>query len=365
MKQFFGADGIRGEANSGLTVLHAFQIGRFLGWYYGRAHRCKVAIGKDTRRSSYMFEDALSAGLTASGADVYLLHVTTTANVAYTVRTEEFDCGIMISASHAPFYDNGIKLLNGHGEMPEPSVIEELEKYLAGEIPELPLAVGDKIGCTTDYAAGRNRYIGYLLMLATHSFRGKRIALDCANGSAFFMARSVFESLGAKVYTIHCEPDGTNINQDCGSLYPEDLQRYVAEEHLDIGFAFDGDADRCIAVDETGCVVDGDRLLYLCASYMRDIGQLSADTVVITSKAGQGLNKALKEAGIRCVQAETGSGNVYKAMMEHGARLGGDPDGHLIFGKYASTCDGILTALKIMEVILERKKTLHELAWEY
>lgn len=362
MGKYFGTDGFRGEANVTLTVQHAFQIGRFLGWYYGRDHKCKVAIGKDTRRSSYMFEDALSSGLTASGADVYLLHVTTTPSVAYVVRTEEdFDCGIMISASHNPFYDNGIKILNSRGEKLEESVIVEIERYLDGQMPEAPLAKREEIGCTIDYSAGRNRYIGYLITLATRSFKNKRVGLDCANGSSFTIAKSVFDALGAKTYVIHNDPDGTNINRDCGSTHIHVLQEFVKEQKLDVGFAYDGDADRCIAVDEKGNVVDGDSILYLCGKYMKEKGQLANNTIVTTIMSNFGLYKALEEAGIDYVKTAVGDKYVYENMLENGHRLGGEQSGHIIFSKYASTGDGILTSLKVMEVMLEMKQPLSKL----
>ncbi len=362
MGKYFGTDGFRGEANVKLTVQHAFQIGRFLGWYYGRDHKCKVAIGKDTRRSSYMFEDALSSGLTASGADVYLLHVTTTPSVAYVVRTEEdFDCGIMISASHNPFYDNGIKILNSRGEKLEESVIQEIERYLDGQMPEAPLATREAIGCTVDYAAGRNRYIGYLISLATRSFKNKRVGLDCANGSAFTIAKSVFDALGAKTYVIHNNPDGTNINRNCGSTHIQVLREFVKENQLDVGFAFDGDADRCIAVDEQGQVADGDAILYVCGKYMREKGQLANNTIVTTIMSNFGLYKALEEENISYVKTAVGDKYVYENMLENGHRLGGEQSGHIIFSKYASTGDGILTSLKIMEVMMEEKQPLSKL----
>ena len=370
MGKYFGTDGFRGEANISLTVEHAFKIGRFLGWYYGRAHKgtdhkCRVAIGKDTRRSSYMFEDALSAGLTASGADVYLLHVTTTPSVAYVVRTEEdFDCGIMISASHNPYYDNGIKILNGRGEKLEESVIQEIERYLDGEMPEAPLAHREQIGCTTDYSAGRNRYIGYLITLATRSFKGKRIGLDCSNGSAFSIAKSVFDALGAKTYVINNEPDGTNINRDCGSTHIEVLQEYVKEKHLDIGFAYDGDADRCIAVDENGNVVDGDRIMYVCGKYLMEQGKLKDNTVVTTIMSNLGLYKACDKIGMKYEQTAVGDKYVYENMLKNGYVLGGEQSGHIIFSKHARTGDGILTSLMVMEAIIEKKQTLGTLADE-
>ena len=362
MGKYFGTDGFRGEANVNLTVEHAFKIGRFLGWHYGRDHKCRVAIGKDTRRSSYMFEDALSAGLTASGADVYLLHVTSTPSVAYVVRTEEdFDCGIMISASHNAFYDNGIKILNGRGEKLEESVIQEIERYLDGEIPEAPLARREEIGRTVDYAAGRNRYIGYLITLATRSFKNKRVGLDCSNGSAFMIAKSVFDALGAATYVINNNPDGTNINKDCGSTHIHVLQDFVREHRLDVGFAYDGDADRCIAVDENGNVVDGDKILYVCGKYMKEKGLLSNNTVVTTIMSNFGLYKAFDAEEIEYVKTAVGDKYVYENMLEYAHRLGGEQSGHIIFSKYASTGDGILTSLKIMEVMLEKKESLGKL----
>lgn len=282
MSKYFGTDGFRGEANKDLTVEHAYKVGRFLGWYYGKEHKAQIVIGKDTRRSSYMFEYSLVAGLTASGADVFLLHVTTTPSVSYVVRTEGFDCGIMISASHNPFYDNGIKVINGDGEKLEDAVIDEIEKYLDGEMPEIPLAVRENIGRTTDFSAGRNRYIGYLISMATRSFKHKKVGLDCSNGSASAIARNVFNALGAETYVIHDDPNGVNINTDCGSTHIESLQKFVRENGLDVGFAYDGDADRCLAVDENGNVIDGDLILYICGKYMKENGTLVNNTIVTT-----------------------------------------------------------------------------------
>ena len=370
MGKYFGTDGFRGEANISLTVEHAFKIGRFLGWYYGRAHKgtdhkCRVAIGKDTRRSSYMFEDALSAGLTASGADVYLLHVTTTPSVAYVVRTEEdFDCGIMISASHNPYYDNGIKILNGRGEKLEESVIQEIERYLDGEMPEAPLAHREQIGCTTDYSAGRNRYIGYLITLATRSFKGKRIGLDCSNGSSSAIAKSVFDALRAKTYVINNEPNGTNINRGCGSTHIEVLRQFVIDKGLDIGFAYDGDADRCIAVDHRGNIIDGDKIMYVCGKYLREKGQLNGNTVVTTVMSNLGLYKSLEREGIDYEQTAVGDKYVAENMMENNYSIGGEQSGHIIFSRYSATGDGILTSLMIMEACVDQKATLCDLAKE-
>ena len=361
MGKDFGTDGFRGEANVNLTVEHAYKVGRFLGWYYGQGHKCKVAIGKDTRRSSYMFEYALSSGLTASGADAYLLHVTTTPSVSYVVRTEDFDCGIMISASHNPFYDNGIKIINDRGEKRSEDVIEKLEAYLDGETEEIPFAVREKIGRTTDYVMGRNRYIGYLISLATRSFKNVKVGLDCANGSSWMMAKSIFDALGAKTYVINNDPDGTNINENSGSTHIEVLQQFVKEHHLDVGFAYDGDADRCLAVDENGNVVDGDLILYVCGLYMKEQGMLDTNTVVTTVMSNLGLYKALDIAGIRYVKTQVGDKYVYENMAENGHCLGGEQSGHIIFSKFASTGDGILTSLKLMEVMLEKKQTLGKL----
>ena len=359
--KYFGTDGFRGEANNDLRVDHAFKIGRFIGRYYGGDHRASVVIGKDTRRSSYMFEYALVAGLTASGADVSLLHVTTTPSVSYVTRTDEFDCGIMISASHNPYFDNGIKLFNSKGEKMEDDVLLEIEKYIDGEVPELPLAQGDEIGCAQDYSAGRNRYIGYLISLAVHSFKGKRIGLDCANGSAFTIAKSVFDTLGAKTYVINNKPDGLNINNNCGSTHIDGLQKLVVEEQLDAGFAFDGDADRCLAVDEKGQLVDGDKILYIYGSYMKERGKLEKNTVVTTIMSNLGLYKAFDELGISYEKTAVGDKYVYEKMSEGGYVIGGENSGHIIFSKYANTGDGIITALKIMQVMCAKKSALSEL----
>ncbi len=364
MGKYFGTDGFRGEANVNLTVEHAFKVGRFLGWYYGKEHKAQIVIGKDTRRSSYMFEYSLVAGLTASGADVYLLHVTTTPSVSYVVRTEGFDCGIMISASHNPFYDNGIKIINSMGYKMEASVEEQIEAYIDGETQELPLATKEQIGRTVDFSAGRNRYIGYLISLPTRSFKTMRVGLDCSNGSASAIAKSVFDALGAKTYVIHNDPDGTNINKGCGSTHIEALQAFVREKGLDIGFAYDGDADRCLAVDEHGNVVDGDRILYICGKYMKEIGQLKDDMIVTTIMSNIGLYKACDKAGLNYQKTKVGDKYVFENMMEHGYRLGGEQSGHIIFSKHATTGDGILTSLKIMEVLLEKKTTLGTLASE-
>ena len=363
MGRYFGTDGFRGEANVTLTVEHAYRVGRFLGWYYGKRlnKKARVLIGKDTRRSSYMLEDALSCGLTASGADVCLLHVTTTPSVAYVTRTEDFDCGVMISASHNPYYDNGIKLINERGEKMEQETIDQVEAYLDGEHEEVPYAVRDELGSTYDYSAGRNRYVGYLISLATRSYRGMRVGLDCANGSSWMIAKNVFNALGAKTYVIHDEPDGLNINLDCGSTHIEALRELVLGEHLDIGFAFDGDADRCIAVDDHGNVVDGDLIMYLCAAYMREHGQLANNTVVTTVMSNFGLYKALDAVGIQYEKTAVGDKYVYENMLANGHRIGGEQSGHIIFSQYATTGDGLLTAIKVMEAVLEKKMPLSEL----
>lgn len=365
MGKYFGTDGFRGEANVTLTVDHAFKVGRFLGWYYGKNHengKAKIVIGKDTRRSSYMFEYSLVAGLTASGADAYLLHVTTTPSVSYVARTEDFDCGIMISASHNPFYDNGIKLINAAGEKMKEDVIAEIEKYLDGELGEIPYATRENIGCTVDYTAGRNRYMGYLMSLAIYSFKGIRVGLDASNGSAWTLAKAVFDALGAKTYVINAAPDGTNINANCGSTHIEGLQGLVRREHLDVGFAFDGDADRCLCVDEKGEVITGDHILYIYGCYMKDRDKLVGNKVVTTVMSNFGLYKAFDAVGIEYEKTKVGDKYVYECMSENGYRIGGEQSGHIIFSKYATTGDGIITALKMMEVMLAKKKTLSELA---
>ena len=361
MGKYFGTDGFRGEANVDLTVEHAYKVGRYLGWHFSKDHKARVVIGKDTRRSSYMFEYALVAGLTASGADAYLLHVTPTPSVAYVVRTEGFDCGIMISASHNPFYDNGIKVINGNGQKLEASLEASIEAYIDGECEEIPFATKENIGRTVDYAVGRNRYIGYLISIATRSFKDKKVALDCSNGSASAIAKNVFDALGAKTYVINNNPDGTNINTNCGSTHIDVLCQYVKDNKLDIGFAYDGDADRCIAVDENGEVVDGDAIIYVCGVYMKERGELPHDTVVTTIMSNLGLYKALDKAGIKYEKTQVGDKYVCENMMSNGHCLGGEQSGHIIFLKNATTGDGILTSLKVMEAMLEKKATLSEL----
>ena len=371
MGKYFGTDGFRGEANCNLTADHAFKVGRFLGWYYTQLKRrsgsdgpARIVIGKDTRRSSYMFEYSLVGGLVASGADAYLLHVTTTPSVSYVIRTEGFDCGIMISASHNVFYDNGLKVINGQGEKLTDDVIAKIEAYLDGEMGEIPLATKENIGCASDYAMGRNRYIGYLISLATRSFKNMRVGLDCANGSAFTIAKNVFDALGAKTYVINHSPDGTNINRNAGSTHIAVLQQFVKDNNLDVGFAYDGDADRCIAVDENGEIVDGDKILYVCGLYMKERGMLDTNTVVTTVMSNMGLYKAFDKAGVNYEKTAVGDRYVYENMAQNGHRLGGEQSGHIIFSKYASTGDGILTSLKIMEVMLEKKETLSKLCSE-
>ena len=375
MGKYFGTDGFRGEANRNLTADHAYKIGRFLGWYYGELKRqngddtpARIVIGKDTRRSSYMFEYTLVGGLVASGADAYLLHVTTTPSVAYVARVDEFDCGIMISASHNPYYDNGIKLINGHGEKMDEGTISLIEAYLDGEVElfgekysEVPYAHKEKIGRTVDYVSGRNRYVGYLISLGMYSFKGVKVALDCANGSSWNIAKSVFDALGAKTYVINADPNGTNINNNAGSTHIEGLQKYVVEEGMDVGFAYDGDADRCLCVDEKGQVVDGDAILYVYGRYMKERGKLVTNTVVTTVMSNFGLYKAFDEQGIGYAKTAVGDKYVYEYMQKNGCRIGGEQSGHIIFSKYASTGDGILTSLKMMEVMMARKKTMSQL----
>ena len=375
MGKYFGTDGFRGEANCGLTADHAYQVGRFLGWYYCQLKRrsgcddpARIVIGKDTRRSSYMFEYSLVGGLVASGADAYLLHVTTTPSVAYVARTDSFDCGIMISASHNPYYDNGIKLINGSGEKMDEGVIALVEAYLDGNLvafdrkwDTLPLAKRDQIGRTVDYVSGRNRYIGYLISLGIYSFKGIKVGLDCANGSSWNIAKSVFDALGAKTYVMGAEPDGFNINNGVGSTHIEALQRFVLEKGLDVGFAYDGDADRCLCVDEKGSIVTGDHILYFCGKYMKEKGLLPGNTVVTTVMSNFGLYKAFDELGIDYAKTAVGDKYVYEYMMMNSCRLGGEQSGHIIFSKHASTGDGILTSLKVMEAMLAGKKTLSQL----
>ena len=361
MSRYFGTDGFRGEANKVLKADYAYKIGRYLGWYYSREHRGRIVIGKDTRRSSYMFEYALVAGITASGSDVFLLHVTTTPSVAYVVRTEDFDCGIMVSASHNVYCDNGIKIMDGNGHKMAADIEDAMEDYIDGIGEELPFATGEAIGTATDYAIGRNRYIGYLISLATRSYKNMKVGLDCSNGSTSAIAKSVFDALGAKTYVIGNEPNGLNINENCGSTHIENLQKYVLENKLDVGFAFDGDADRCIAVDETGMEVHGDYILYVCGKYLKENNRLEGNTVVATIMSNLGLFKALEQNGIDYLKTTVGDKYVNEAMVENGYVLGGEQTGHIIFSKHATTGDGMLTAIMLMEVILEKKQSLHTL----
>lgn len=375
MGKYFGTDGFRGEANVELTAEHAFKIGRFLGWYYGTAlsgnsdgHKAGVVIGKDTRRSSYMFEYAIAAGLCASGANAYILHVTTTPSVSYVTRNDGFDCGVMISASHNAFNDNGIKLVNGKGEKMDDATIKLIEAYIDGDLTglglqstELPAAMGEAIGKIVDYVAGRNRYIGYLISLAANSYRSFKIGLDCANGSSWMIAKAVFEALGAKTYVIGAEPDGTNINRNVGSTHIETLAKYVKENGLDVGFAYDGDADRCLAVDENGEVVTGDHILYIFGKRLAARGELNGNTVVTTVMSNIGLYKALDEAGIGYVKTTVGDKYVYENMLENNYSVGGEQSGHIILKKYATTGDGILTSINLMEEMIDRKLPLSKL----
>lgn len=354
MGKYFGTDGFRGRANETLTAQHAFEVGRFLGWYLSneKKERARIVIGKDTRRSSYMLEYALAAGITASGADAYLLHVTTTPSVAFVVRSEEFDGGVMISASHNPYEDNGLKLIGRAGEKADDDLIERIENYLQGK-SIIPLATGDRIGRTVDYIAGRNRYLGFLLSVPRSSFRGFRIGLDCANGSAWAISKAVFDALGAEIFLTGANPDGCNVNQNCGSTHPENLQALVKEKSLDLGFAFDGDADRCIAIDEKGQIVDGDGILYLSARLMKEEGALEG--VALTVMSNSGLLSAFQREGIKYAITPVGDRFVHEEMMRRGYPLGGEQSGHIIFRKYASTGDGILTALKVMEAVIIKR----------
>lgn len=367
MGKYFGTDGFRGEANVTLTAVHAYKVGKFLGWYFGRkakirGEHARIVIGKDTRRSSYMFEDALSSGITAAGADAYLLHVTTTPSVAYIAKNENFDCGIMISASHNPYYDNGIKLMNSNGEKMDDETISQIEEYLDGIRGEVPYAKREDIGRTVDYISGRNKYIGHLISLPEHSFEGKRVGLDCANGSSWYIAKVIYEALGAKTFVMNAEPDGTNINANAGSTHIEGLCEFVRENQLDVGFAFDGDADRCLCVDENGQLVDGDKILYIYASYLKERGELTNNTVVATVMSNCGLFKALDELGIDYAKTAVGDKNVHDYMVANDNCIGGEQSGHIIFRKFASTGDGILTSLKIMEVMLEKDLPLSKLS---
>ena len=365
MGKYFGTDGFRGKAGVDLTAEHAFKIGRFLGWYYGQRHTddvARIVIGKDTRRSSYMYESALAAGITSTGADAYLLHVTTTPCVSFITRTENFDCGAMISASHNPYYDNGIKLMNHIGEKMDDGLQDELEAYLDGDPDSIPWATEDRIGRTIDFYSGRNRYIGYLTSLATRSFSDHKVALDCANGSSWMIGRAVFDALGAKTYVMNNEPDGVNINTKCGSTHIEGLQQYVREHQVDVGFAFDGDADRCLAVDERGNVVNGDHIMYICAKYLRERGQLPSNTVVTTVMSNFGLYKALDKLGIGYEKTAVGDRYVYENMKENDHLIGGEQSGHIIFRKYAHTGDGLITAIMLMGVMIETQLPLSVLA---
>ena len=363
MGKYFGTDGFRGEANKGLNYEHAIKIGRFLGWYYGErlGRKAKVVIGKDTRRSSYMFEYALCTGLMASGADAYIMHVTTTPSVSYIARVDDFDCGIMISASHNPYYDNGIKIVNNNGEKMDEETLLEIEAYIDGKT-EVPMAEREHIGRTVDYVAGRNRYIGYLISMSRFSFKDVKVGLDVANGAAWSIAKGVFDALGAKTYVINDEPDGYNINTECGSTHIEHLQKYVVENGLNVGFAYDGDADRCLCVDDKGHVITGDHILYIYGLYMKERGKLLKNRVVTTVMSNFGLYKALDKVGIEYEKTKVGDKYVYENMVQNGYRIGGEQSGHIIFTKYATTGDGILTSLKLMEVMLAKGKPMSELA---
>ncbi len=375
--RYFGTDGFRGEANVSLTSMHAYKVGRFLGWYFTSElcnanrpnHRPRVVIGKDTRRSSYMLEYAIAAGLTASGADAYMLHVTTTPSVSFVTRQDEFDCGVMITASHNPFTDNGIKVINRYGEKLDDKTTEYIERYIDGDLKslgvsgsDLPLACGEKLGCIVDYVSGRNRYLGYLISLASNSYKQLRIGLDCANGASWMIAKSVFDALGAQTVVIGAEPDGLNVNDGCGSTHIENLCQLVRDEHLDVGFAFDGDADRCIAVDENGNIVDGDKIMYILGKRLKDRGMLNGDTVVATIMSNSGLKESLKKIGIQCAETTVGDRFVYECMQQNDFSLGGEQSGHIIIKKYATTGDGILTAIMLTEEICDRKSSLGKLA---
>lgn len=361
--KYFGTDGFRGEANQDLTLYHAIKIGRFLGYYFNKEKNGngKIVIGKDTRRSSYMFEDALSAGITSSGSDAYLLHVTTTPSVSYVVRSEDFDCGVMITASHNPYHDNGIKIINSDGEKMDDEFLQKLEEYIDADIKDIDLKIGEEIGRTHDFVGGRNRYTAFLIQTVSKSFKGKKVGLDCANGAASSIVKSVYDALGAETYVINNNPDGFNINVDCGSTHIEVLQKFVKENKLDCGFAYDGDADRCIAVDENGEVVDGDAILYICGKHMKEEGYLESNTIVTTIMSNIGLYKALDKIGINYSKTKVGDKYVHIEMSENGYELGGEQSGHIIFSKYANTGDGILTSLRLMEAMIDNKTSLSEL----
>lgn len=361
--KYFGTDGFRGEANQDLTLYHAIKIGRFLGYYFNKEKNGngKIVIGKDTRRSSYMFEDALSAGITSSGSDAYLLHVTTTPSVSYVVRSEDFDCGVMITASHNPYHDNGIKIINSDGEKMDDEFLQKLEEYIDADIKDIDLKIGEEIGRTHDFVGGRNRYTAFLIQTVSKSFKGKKVGLDCANGAASSIVKSVYDALGAETYVINNNPDGFNINVDCGSTHIEVLQKYVKENKLDCGFAYDGDADRCIAVDENGEVVDGDAIIYICGKHMKEEGYLESNTIVTTIMSNIGLYKALDKIGINYSKTKVGDKYVHIEMSENGYELGGEQSGHIIFSKYANTGDGILTSLRLMEAMIDNKTSLSEL----
>ena len=361
--KYFGTDGFRGEANQDLTLYHAIKIGRFLGYYFNKEKNGngKIVIGKDTRRSSYMFEDALSAGITSSGSDAYLLHVTTTPSVSYVVRSEDFDCGVMITASHNPYHDNGIKIINSDGEKMDDEFLQKLEEYIDADIKDIDLKIGEEIGRTHDFVGGRNRYTAFLIQTVSKSFKGKKVGLDCANGAASSIVKSVYDALWAETYVINNNPDGFNINVDCGSTHIEVLQKFVKENKLDCGFAYDGDADRCIAVDENGEVVDGDAILYICGKHMKEEGYLESNTIVTTIMSNIGLYKALDKIGINYSKTKVGDKYVHIEMSENGYELGGEQSGHIIFSKYANTGDGILTSLRLMEAMIDNKTSLSEL----
>lgn len=361
--KYFGTDGFRGEANQDLTLYHAIKIGRFLGYYFNKEKNGngKIVIGKDTRRSSYMFEDALSAGITSSGSDAYLLHVTTTPSVSYVVRSEDFDCGVMITASHNPYHDNGIKIINSDGEKMDDEFLQKLEEYIDADIKDIDLKIGEEIGRTHDFVGGRNRYTAFLIQTVSKSFKGKKVGLDCANGAASSIVKSVYDALGAETYVINNNPDGFNINVDCGSTHIEVLQKFVKENKLDCGFAYDGDADRCIAVDENGEVVDGDAILYICGKHMKEEGYLESNTIVTAIMSNIGLYKALDKIGINYSKTKVGDKYVHIEMSENGYELGGEQSGHIIFSKYANTGDGILTSLRLMEAMIDNKTSLSEL----
>ena len=367
MPKYFGTDGFRGEANVGLTFNPAYRIGRFLGWYYSKdrdAHEAKILVGKDTRLSCYMLEYALLSGIAASGADAYNMHVTTTPSVAYITKTQFFDCGIMISASHNPYFDNGIKLFSSLGDKMNDDFLLMVEEYIDRPDTEedIPLATKDRIGKVIDYLDARIMYSGFLTTAVHTPLGGLKVVLDTANGASYALAPAVFKRLGANVTVINNSPDGTNINKNAGSTHIKGLVNKVLETGADVGFAYDGDGDRCIAVDKSGAIINGDRVMYIWATWLKSQGKLVTNTVVTTVMSNMGLYKALEEEGILYTQTKVGDRYVHEYMMEHGNIIGGEQSGHIIVNDYLNSGDGILTSLLLSEVMVKTDKTLSVLS---